>query len=369
MASSIEVKRENMNNVYRTIYQHDKISKQEIANVLALSSPTVAQIVTELLDRGLVYENGYFKSTGGRKAKGISCKMDARTAIGIDITKNHMCAVLVDLSGKIISSIRIRIPYVGNQNYYEQIQKLIERVLAEGEMDPETLLGVGVSVPGIVVDNQQITYAPLLKEHNLYEDLKDYIPYPYVILNDANAGGFGEAWYSSHSGNMVYLSLSNTVGGAVIMDNEIYYGSQCLGGEIGHMTLVVDGKPCYCGKEGCVDAYCSAQVLSDLTDGDLKRFFDLLDEGDERCMEEWKNYLKYLSVVINNVRNFLDCEVIIGGYTGSYMEKYMDDLRALVAKRSTFETDGSFVKSCALKYESSAVGAALYYIDQFIKKI
>lgn len=358
-----------MNNVYRIIYQNDKISKQEIANVLTLSSPTVAQIVLELIERGLVFENGYFKSTGGRKAKGISCKMDARTAIGIDITKNHMCGVIVDLSGKILYSIRIRIPFEGNDQYCEQVRRLIQRILAEGEVEPKTVLGVGVSVPGIVVDNREITYAPLLENHNLYEELKDYISYPYVIINDANAGGFGEAWYSSHSGNMVYLSLSNTVGGAVIMDNEIYGGSQCLSGEIGHMTLVIDGKPCYCGKEGCVDVYCSAQVLSNLTDGDLRRFFELLEEGDEACKKEWKLYLKYLSVVINNLRNCLDCEVVVGGYVGSYMEKHLDELKKLVTERSTFETDGSFVKSCALKFESSAVGAALYYIDRFIKAI
>lgn len=373
MASSIEAKRQNVNNVYRIIYRSGKISKQEIASVLNLSLPTVSQIVSELCEKGVVYEDGYFKSTGGRKAKGISGRMDAKAAIGIDITKNHVCGVLLDLSGKILYSNRIRIPFEGDAEYYKQVKNLINEMLEQSNMEPQKVLGVGVSVPGIVVDNKRITYAPLLHSKDLYEELKDYMEYPYCIINDANAGGFAESWYASHvsqAENVFYLSLSNSVGGAVIMNNELFYGEEFLSGEIGHVTLVVDGRPCYCGQTGCVDSYCSAQVLADLADGDLKLFFERLEAGDEICTKEWKGYLKYLAAVVNNLRNLFNCEVIIGGYVGSYItEKHISELREMVVKRSTFVTDGSFVKSCALKFESSAVGAALHYIDQFIKDI
>ena len=57
------------------------------------------------------------------------------------------------------------------------------------------------------------------------------------------------------------------------MNNEIYYGDRMHSGEFGHMTLEINGRQCYCGKKGCVDAYCNAQNLSNLTDGDLGRFF------------------------------------------------------------------------------------------------
>lgn len=370
MASTMEVKQQNRKNVYHIIYQRGKISKQEIANELNLSLPTVAQNLANLFQQGLIYENGTFESTGGRKAKGISCNMNAKMAVGIDITRNHMSGILVNLSGELLYSVRLRICYEANKKYYEEIAKLVKRVIAEGDGQPEDILGVGISVPGIIgADHKTITYAPVVDVTSIFDDLKEYLTYPYAIINDAKAGGFAELWHSSCAKNMVYLSLSNSVGGAVFMNNELYYGEQHLSGEIGHMTLVIDGKPCYCGKKGCVDAYCSAQVLANLADGDLKSFFELLEKGDKACRKAWKIYMKYLSVVINNLRNCLDCEVILGGYVGSYMEKYVEELRKIVIERSTFETDGSFVKSCAFKFESSAMGAGLYYIDEYIKNI
>ena len=121
--------------------------------------------------------------------------------------------------------------------------------------------------------------------------------------------------------------------------------------------------------EGCVDAYCNAQNLSNLTDGDLGRFFELVDAGDERCKKEFRQYMQYLAVTINNLYDILDCDVVLGGYVGGYMEKYLDELRRMVSERSTFETDGSFIKTCFFKHESSAVGAALYFVDKFIDEI
>lgn len=358
-----------MNNIYRVIYENDKISKQEIADILGLSLPTVAHLVTQLIKKGVVFENGYFNSTGGRKAMAISCKMDAKTAIGIDITQNHICCVLVDLSGKILYSARIRLSYEGDRPYYEKLLETIEKMLLETGTDPKTVLGIGVSVPGIVLHNKEITYDPLLKNHDLYENLKEYISYPYMIINDANAGGFGEAWYAHYTDNVFYLSLSNSVGGALIMNNHVCQGKQGICGEIGHTTLVIDGKPCYCGKKGCVDAYCSDLKLSNLTDGNLKQFFDLVETGDKASQAVWSQYLRDLSVVINNLYSILDCDIIVGGYVGSYIEKYLEELRKLTMERCTFRTDGSYLKSCVLKLESSAVGAALHYIDAFIKSI
>ena len=203
----------------------------------------------------------------------------------------------------------------------------------------------------------------------LYEDLKDYIDFPYVMMNDANAGGYAELWHAKMVKNMIYLSLSNSVGGAVLMNNEIYYGDRMHGGEFGHMTLEINGKQCYCGRKGCADVYCNAQNLSNLTDGDLGKFFELVDTGDKKYVDEWNKYMQYLAVMINNIYNILDCDVVLGGYVGGYIEKYLDELRHLVSQRCTFVTDGSFIKPCFFKHESSAVGAALYFVDKFIEEI
>lgn len=369
-SNSMEVKRRNRNNVYRIIFQKKRISKQEIANELNLCLPTVSQNLSELYEKKLIYENGNFESTGGRKARGISCNLNAKMAIGLDITRTHVSGVLVNLSGDAVFSVRCRLNFSPCKSYYRKLKEIVGQILLGGNADPDTILGIGISMPGIISgDHKTILYAPVVETTTLYEDLKEYLTYPYAILNDAKAGGFAELWHSPHMKDIVYLSLSNSVGGAILMDNKLYYGESWLSGEVGHMTLVIDGEPCYCGKRGCMDAYCSAKVLAKYTDGNLKAFFRQLEEGNAVCHEAWETYLKYLSVAINNIRNCLDCEVIIGGYIGSYMEKYLETLRRYVSERSTFATDGSFIRNCVLKFESSAIGAALFYIDNFIKTI
>ena len=369
-SNSMEVRRRNRNNIYRVIYQQNRISKQEIANELNLSLPTVSQNLSELYEKNLIYENGNFESTGGRKAKGISCNMDARMAIGLDITRTHISGVLVNLSGNAVFSIRRRREFVPCREYYDALKEIAEELLQHERADRDAILGIGISMPGIISgDHKTILYAPVVETTTLYEDLKEYLTYPYGILNDAKAGGFAELWHSPQMENIVYLSLSNSVGGAVLMNSKLYYGERFLSGEVGHMTLVIDGKPCYCGQRGCMDAYCSAKVLAEHTGGCLETFFERLEEGDAECSAAWEDYLKYLAIAINNIRNCLDCEIIVGGYVGSHMGRHLEKLRKLVAERSTFKTDGSFIRNCVLKFESSAIGAALFYIDDFIKSI
>lgn len=370
MASAIEIKQKNRKNVLRVIYEEKKISKAEISKRLGLSMPTVTQNLSELFDKELICINGTFDSTGGRKAKAIGFNADARFAIGIDITKNHISGVLINLYGEIVYSVRLRFRFEESDIYYREIAKLISHVMEKGMVGATSILGVGVSIPAIIAeDGKTVTYSSIIAATNLYEDLKDYIDFPYVMMNDANAGGYAELWHAKMVKNMIYLSLSNSVGGAVLMNNEIYYGDRMHGGEFGHMTLEINGKQCYCGRKGCADVYCNAQNLSNLTDGDLGKFFELVDTGDKKYVDEWNKYMQYLAVMINNIYNILDCDVILGGYVGGYIEKYLDELRHLVSQRCTFATDGSFIKPCFFKHESSAVGAALYFVDKFIEEI
>lgn len=371
MASAIEIKQKNRKNVFRIIYEGKKISKSEIAKRLELSMPTIAQNLSELFEKNLIYVNGTFDSTGGRKAKAIEFNAGARHSIGIDITKNHISGVLLNLYGEIIYSVRLRFRFQSKDSYYSELQKLVEHIIKKSGVETESILGIGISIPAIVEkDNKKVSYIPIIEElSSIYDDLGDYFSFPYRIFNDSNCGGYAELWHQKQVKNMFYLSLSNSVGGAILMNNEVYEGESSHSGEIGHTTLEIDGRPCYCGKKGCVDAYCNAQNLSNLTDGDLNHFFELLDIGDEQCKAAWDEYLKYLSAVVNNLGNILDCDIMLGGYVGGYMEKYIDELRRRVVERSTFRTDGSFIKTCYFKHESSAVGAALYFVGKFIDEI
>jgi predicted ArsR family transcriptional regulator len=115
--SNIDVKRLNRNRVFRYINRHERLSKQELAQALGMSSPTVLFITNELIEKGVIREEGVFESTGGRKAKALSPIHDARFALGLDITRNHIGIVLTNLSGKVLEHIRMQKKFENSEQY------------------------------------------------------------------------------------------------------------------------------------------------------------------------------------------------------------------------------------------------------------
>jgi predicted NBD/HSP70 family sugar kinase len=369
--NSIEVKKINRQIIYKFLYRHEPISIQEIAYTLNMSLPTVTQNIKELYERGLVIKTGLFESTGGRKAKAISYNSVARYAIGLDVTRNHVGAVLIDLSGKVIKNERRLFPFVNSKEYFRGIGSFVQEFIEDYKINTGGILGVGIALPAIISpDRETVSYASVIDfKGGKVSAFSEYIPYPCIFSNDANAAGFAEMWEEETSENVVYLSLNNSVGGSIIIKKNIYEGYNHRSGEFGHMTIVPNGRTCYCGKKGCVDAYCSAKLLSDSTNGNIAEFFRLLSIGNKQQKLIWEEYVSYLVIAVNNLRMLFDCNVILGGYAGAYMDEYIDELRELVSKYNTFEVDGNYLSVCKYKLETTAVGAALILVEEFVKNV
>lgn len=368
--SNMDVKRRNRANTLRCILSCERISQMELAQQLALSWPTILQNVKELLEMGLVQEVGQYESTGGRKAKAYAPVKDAKLAIGLDLTRNHISVVLVDLSGQVVRYQRRSKPFSLDDAYLQELGVLVRSVMDNPHTD-ETILGVGISLPGIVDSEAGILrYSHILDLRDVpLSALSRHIPYPCSFINDANAAGLAEIYGTSAVGNLVYLSLSNSVGGAILTDGTLYMGNHLRAGEFGHNTLVPGGRRCYCGKEGCLDAYCSARLLSDRAGGNLAAFFDGLREGDMEKQAVWQEYLKYLAIAVNNLHMSFDCDVIVGGYVGAFLEEFGGPLRPLLEERNTFQPEASYLKFCRYRLEASAVGAALTQVEQFLQAL
>lgn len=369
--ASIDIKRINRNRVFRLIYKKGQLSKQDIVNSLNISLPTVNQNLKALMESRLIKEEGCFASTGGRKARAISCNSDARFSVGVDITKNHIAVAAVDLSAVIIKNMHIPIPFNNSRQYFSSVGKYIEQLIQDAKIDESKILGVGISVPGLLSeDHQKINYSSVLGfTGGSLENFAEFIPYPCVLSNDASAAGLAELWNRDHADNVVYLSLSNSVGGAIMLGKKFYPGENQRSAEFGHMTIVPKGSRCYCGQYGCVDAYCNAMILSNAANGSLEDFFRQLGSGSLHHRDIWENYLHYLALTVNNLRMLFDCRIILGGYVGSYMEPYIEPFREKTAKYNSFEKDAGYLSVCRYRKDPSAVGAALLHIESFINSI
>lgn len=363
----IDKKKANLVKVAKFILHKSSTSKPEIAATLGLSMPTVLQNVKELLDRKVIVESGEYESTGGRKAKALSVNAELKYAAGIDITANHISYVMINLTGELVDKVRIREVFENTLEYNERVHQHFQEFVEKSGIDPGKILGVGISLPGIIdKQNETLIISHILKLSNVsLKNLSQLFEYEVSYENDANSAAMAEMYRLEK--NAVYLSLSNSVGGSFYIHNGIYEGDDYRSSEFGHMIIVPKGRKCYCGKKGCVDAYCSAQVLASHTGDNLEQFFDRLDKGDEILRQVWDEYLEYLAITATNLRMAYDCDVILGGYVGGLIGKYMPELNKKVIKYNGFENDTTYLKTCSFKKEVSALGIAMSFVEKYFE--
>lgn len=367
--SNNEKKRINKVKIAKFILHKGETSKPEIANVLGISMPTVLQNIKELIADEIVEEVGQYQSTGGRKAKALSIVDKVKYSVGIDITVNHISYVMIDLKGKLILKNRIRKIFNNTPNYYEFLANNLEVFLRESEVSCSKILGVGISLPGIIdKSNQMLIKSHILNMSNVsLKNISELIKYDVCFENDANSAAMAELNYLNR--NAIYLSLSNTVGGSIYISNEIYLGDNYRSAEFGHIIINPDGEKCYCGKNGCVDTYCSANVLSKYTDYSLEEFFKKLELRDEKIVEVWEKYLDYLAITVTNLRMSFDCDIVLGGYVGGYLSKYITELNRKVLKYNKFENNTTYLKTCKFETETSAIGIAMNFVEQYFETL
>lgn len=367
--NNFETKYSNKVKIVKFIYRKVETSKQEISRELGLSMPTVLQNVKELLDRGIITQVGKYRSTGGRKADALSLTKGHKYAAGIDITTNHISMVLVDTSGTVSVYKRSKRVYEDSIEYYENLGSELETFLTENQIEKDKVLGVGLSIPGIVDTSSSILlWTHVFKVSNLsLKKFSQFLKYETAFSNDANSAAYAELRETAK--DSIYLSLSNTVGGAVYIHDEIYMGDNFKSAEFGHMVIEPGGRTCYCGKKGCMDAYCSALTLSQYTEENLDLFFRKLKEGNEECEKAWQEYINYLAIAISNLRMAFDCDVILGGYLGGYLEDYLVELGSAVMVYNNFDIDTTYIKSAKYKKEAAAVGAGIQFIEKYFDSL
>lgn len=343
-------------------------SKAELAKELNLSMPTVLANVNDLLEKKVLEEVGEYASTGGRKAKSIGINKSYCHALGLLITANHIEMVLVNLGDEIIKQTRIRLKFTPELNYCIELTQKVDSFL-DGESAKDTLLGIGVAIPGIINQEEKI----VLKSHVLGIEnysllfLEQALQRPVYFENDANAAMLAEK--TQKYPNAIYLSLNHTLGGAFCIDGQLFRGQNQKAGEFGHMILVPGGRKCYCGKLGCADAYCASSVLTEDNKISLDAFMEKLESGDKHSIQKWNEYLDYLAILISNLRMAYDMDVILGGDVGGVLLDYMIPLGEKVMSYNNFEHDISYLKNCSYRKEASAVGTAKHFFAEYMLEI
>lgn len=373
------VKEVNRRQIYKYIYslKGEKANKQQIAKSLGLSQPTVATCLDELLEKNLLSDSGYFVSTGGRRSQAISVNKEAFYSVGLNLTQSYTEMVVLNAMGELLQGERIPVIFSDDEEYYAVIRSHLEQQFTFCGIDESQVLGIGISAPALVdAGNTHSPYLAIIGREDWNIDLfQQYMPLKCQLYNDSNSGCFTEIWDKlmfnkiDADVTLAYLSIDETVGGAFFHQNDIYMGDHHFAGEFGHMTLVANGKSCYCGQKGCVNAYLSTRTLTGTGNSALSDFFNALQQQVPSVVEAWNNYVVHLINTIHNLRMVFDCNVMIGGALAHYLTPYKDFLSSQLANKNIVDHTCKYLKISTHAEYANAVGAALNLTHNFISAI
>ena len=371
--TTINLKKINRSKVYQYIYKTHQTSKMQIVQDLQMGLSTVSQNLNLLEKEGLIDRNGYFDSTGGRKAQAIQIASDFRISIGIGILKNMFHITAIDLYGNAFYTETIALPYSNTEEYYRQLTDKVREFIAENHYPEEKILGISIATQGITSpDNSTVIYGNIMNNTGMkLEDFSRHLPYPCHLEHDSKSAAFLELWNHPELDSAVVFLLNRNLGGAIITNHQIHQGSSMHSGTLEHMCVNPDGPLCYCGNHGCLETYCSANALEQSAGMPVKEFFPLLREKKSpRLAEHWEDYLNHLAFAMKNLNLIIDAPIIISGYLAPYFTE--EDINYLLEHINTdapFTLDRSQILVGTHGQYTPAIGAALYYVEKFTQSV
>ncbi|WML41318.1 ROK family transcriptional regulator [Neobacillus sp. OS1-2] len=369
------VKENNKALVLQMILAKEPLSRADIAQVTGLNKATVSSMVNELLDEELIYESGPGESSGGRRPVLLHFNKVAGYAIGLNIGVNYILCILTDLKGNILIEKNQLLLDTSYPVVTSLVIEMIHSVMDEMPKSKYGTVGIGIGVPGIVDKSGTILLAPNLgwKDLSLKQVITDEFNLPVIIENEANAGSYGEKQFGvgQNFQNIVYVSAGIGIGVGIILNGELYQGKNGFAGEMGHMIIEANGKPCSCGSRGCWEAYASEHALINVENQkylSLELLIELAEKNDQSALKLFEQIGRYLGYGMNNIINTFNPEQVIIGNRLAKAQKWLEEsIRKTINTHTlSFHRQEVELQFSTLSIYSAALGVTAFVVEDFI---
>lgn len=228
----------NMRTVLQTIRLRGETTRVELVRQTGLTAPTIANITNRLIDQGLVRLAGRLQGGRGQPALRVQVDPDGAFAIGLNIDRDHLTLVTLDLAGEVRSRVTQDVAFAMPADVVTFVRRELDDAIASGGVDRARILGVGVAMPD---DLGRIALPGSPAGYDTWNDvdtvalLRDVLPWPIHTDNDAAAAALGEAQCGTAFDNpsFFYLLISAGLGGGLVIDRIYHRGATSRSGEIG----------------------------------------------------------------------------------------------------------------------------------------
>ena len=307
--------------ILRLIGLSGPIARTSIATRLGLSPATVTSITRELIESGIVRTADRAPSRGGRPALLLEIVSTSAHAFGVKVAPDHLVGVVVDLDGDVIEQFEERLDLTAVGGFDAAVAVLRRWLDAAAVETP--LLGVGLGVPGVVDSSTGKVTSPLIgwSEFPLRDALQSALAIPVLVDNDVNTLATAERLYGRGRDveDFITITLGRGVGLGIVANGDIYHGHGGGAGEFGHVTAVVDGPVCSCGKRGCLEAVVGDPALVATareraiigTRQGVAALRRKADEGDPEAQKLYAEAATVLGQAVANLVNVLSPKLIL----------------------------------------------------------
>ncbi|UQZ36575.1 glucokinase [Paenibacillus sp. PK3_47] len=310
--------------------------------------------------------------------------------IGIDLGGTNIKAALFTAEFTVKSELSIPTEAAkGPAHVLERIRTAVDLLVEEGSITLQQIKAMGLGIPGLLNPEKGISIFspnfPGWEQIHIVNEMMQYYDFPVFIDNDVRVNLYGEWQFGAGRGydNVVLLTLGTGLGSGIIHNGKVLYGTTFSAGEIGHMNMYREGRPCRCGSSGCLGRYVSAvgmvntfkeklhegraSIIQEWTGGDhelitalmISKAYDLADQLSVQVMHETGTLLGY---GLSNVINLLNPQaVIIGGGMAAAGDRLLSSVRASVSAHALKLSGGSCtILQAELGNRAGTLGAAYY---------
>ncbi|KKE78536.1 ROK family transcriptional regulator [Oceanobacillus caeni] len=367
------IKRINRNLILQEIMNNGLISRAELSKITGLNKATISVQVQDLLKKKLIYETQQEHHAIGRRPIMLSINGSVGYVLGIDIDFSSIQFAITNIKGKEVEYIKINPETKDYESIVQLLTKYIQHYMNKFANSPYGLISVIIAVHGTVNNDEVINFVPKLqwKRKNLKADLENQLDIEIHIVNNANLSAYAEKVYSGQNDNLMSLMLTSGIGAGIIMDDQIHKGFNGYAGEMGHMIISPDGKKCPCGNNGCWELYASESTLlmelSQLLNRPtltLKEIAELIERRDSTTMEYIKQFIKYLSIGINNMINLYNPETIV--INSGILRIYPNTVKEIKSHLKSSISDYREITISKLGIKACVIGACAFAISKFL---
>ncbi|MGW9112643.1 ROK family protein [Microbacterium sp. NPDC055683] len=388
--TSRDIRSESRLDVLHAVLSAGETTRGAVAASTGLSAATVATVVGELIAEGILVETKTTAGRIGRPTATIAMSAERGRVVGVDVAETYVRAVLFDTALAQLAAVELARDEhdLDPDSVVDAIGRAIDRLLAQERVSRGAVLGVGVALPGLVQGDAGVSVVvPNWSWHTVELDrLRERVGLPLVVDNPLKVIATAELWLGrgrSHT-SLVTVNLGTGVGAGIVLEGSILRGATNSAGEWGHSLLVLDGRRCRCGRDGCVEAYVGVpgiqQTLREIDPEhallalDLQRDFiigmaERADEGDAAVSEAIDRTAYYLGSALADLVAVVNPEIVT--LTGWTVWRLGEHLLPATRERLLSQSPGGSAQGLEIVVSdvgtsSVATGVATIALERFL---